>query len=743
MVFSRHPPHAYTAVRVSEDESLSATNATDAEADDEEERDKREDGSEEEEAAACGREGRHRLCPTSPRWCSSLLPLALLVVLTQLGLHFVHLALSPQPTSQQQPQCWLNGAATSSDSCSPPIVPWSCNDRAAEPLPTTPAVDSPFLAWSVAGASLSLQCPSGTLLRVRGLTWGHQCGWYPTTGLGSGCPWTSVVHDHLDPLRPLALSHSCRILHLTQGLQRLCGGRPSCVIAHAQLPNAPDVCPGRSKLLIAAWQCSAADGALRATSTGSRTLSDLTEVYEVQSAEMAARDSTSASSSPSPSSSASACPNVQRCELVISSQVNISGFGNWWAGGGLWNQLVNVQQMAALAWSAGCQLSLTAFLPDYNLATETRFGGVFDLDYINERLCAAHSDALAHPDTTFFKPIGSYAPALLLPPLQLSDTLVPGQWPGWEQTESTSTAIRLWMKSSIKRESSSLFYDALARELQRHPNPGAVWLRGGWDSWAGASDTLPSLQHLRSLFVDSLRPTPPFVRCVDALQRLMGVRGLGEFTFIHFRVESDVRIFADATTMSVDAYIDRMYQQLITAFDRMASVDHPQGSPEQEMGERIRAWPVYLGTGVLYSHRLVTRMREEHPWLRVFTKDLLLYDHCSLTPPNGAPASTSAEAQRALIAALQSIPWTAGVDECSWLSSEVTGDGRQTNREYWAIIDWQLAKQAAHFVGPTKSSFTVQTVEAIERHPRHFTYTDLAGHNRNATQFAWGLPVEF
>ena len=78
-----------------------------------------------------------------------------------------------------------------------------------------------------------------------------------------------------------------------------------------------------------------------------------------------------------------------------------------------------------------------------------------------------------------------------------------------------------------------------------------------------------------------------------------------------------------------------------------------------------------------------------------------------------------------------------------WLHSEVSGDSRAPNREYWAIIDWQLSSQAAHFVGPTKSSFTVQAVEAIQRRPRHFAYTDSAGHNRNATQFAWGLPVEF
>ena len=666
-VLSRPPAHAYTAVRVSEEDEPHSTHHTaDGDHYDRERNSQDEGTGEEEEQTAHGRGGRPRLCPSLPRCRSSLLPLALLVLLTQLALNHLLCASVPPSSSQQQPQSpspWSSGADPSSTDCSSRALtaPWSCQEEGAQPLPTSPAVDSPFLAWSAAGASLSLHCPSGTALLVRGLTWGHQCGWHPSSGLGSGCPWTSVVSDQLDPLRPLSASHSCRLLHLTQGLQRLCDGRSSCTITQAQLPSAPDVCSDHPKLLIAAWRCTASEGAPHATDSGGLTLPDLTEVYQAQSAEMAARNASSSSSS----FSAPASPIVRHCDLVMSSQVNISGFGNWWAGGGLWNQLINVQQMAALAWSAGCQLSLTAFLPDYNLGTEVRFGSVFDLDATNTRLCAAHSQALTHPDTGFFKPRHSHAPPPLLPPLQLSDALIPGEWPGWEQTESTSHGIRLWLKSSIKREPTSILYDALARSLQAHPNPGAVWLRGGWDSWAGSSDTLPGLQHLRTLFVDSLRLTPPFLRCIDALQRLMGVAGLGQFSFIHFRVESDVKTFSDATTMTVDAYIDRMYQQLITAFDQMASVDHPQNSPEQQMGERIRAWPVYLGTGILYSHRLVTRMREEHPGLRVFTKDLLLYDHCGLPRPEGAPPPTSSEAQRQLIVGLQSLPWSAGVDECS------------------------------------------------------------------------------
>ena len=739
-VLFRPPQHAYQQVRVTEDEPPDeAAGQHDA-------------GTDEDEEATHGRRTTSRVPSSLSRLRSSLLPLALLVLVAQLCVNHVYHTLSPSPASQS-PSAWLSGGqprdcspSTASSSLFSPspssTLPWSCEALGSRPLPTTPAAESPFLAWAAEGSSLSLQCPSGTALQVRGLTWGHQCGWHASTGLGSACPWTSVVDDHIDPAQPLALAHSCRLLHLTRGLQRLCDGFSSCSITQAQLPSGVDVCPNRAKLLMAAWQCGAAHVATQAAATTAHTFAELTEVYDAQSAEMSTRAASASASSPS-FTSTSAASLTRSCSLVISSQVNISGFGNWWAGGGLWNQLVNVQQMAVLAWSAGCHLSLTAFLPDYQLATEVRFGSVFDLDHINARLCAAHSDALAHPNTTFFKPLLGTSPRTLLPPLQLSDTLLPGRWPGWEPTESTAQATRLWLKSSIKREPTSLLYDTLARGLQAHPNPGLVWLRGGWDSWAGSSDTLPGLQYLRSVFVDSLRPAAPFMHSVDALQRLMGVQQLGSFTFIHFRVESDLIIHASGAGMTLDEYVDRTYLQLITAFDRMASIEQPQDSDERTMGERVRAWPVYLGTGVLFSHRLVTRLRETHPDLRVFTKDLLLYAHCQLPPPSGAPSLTSAEAQRTLISALQSFPWTAGVDECAWLRSEVTGDGRQTNREYWAIVDWQLAQQAAHFVGPTKSSFTVQAVEAIERHPRPFAYTDAEGRSRNATQFAWGLPVEF
>lgn len=670
-------------------------------------------------------------------WGLHLLPLCLLLVLVQVAVNAAVLLLQPQTPS----------SSLSSNSSAPisPLSPLSCpasrsslmcGVKEERPLTSSPDPNAPFMRWATEHAPLQLSCADGGRVRVVGATWGYLCGWHPSTGLGAGCPWTSFMSDSESPppLTPPPPPHSppltCRLLHLTEAFQRLCNGRTSCTIEHARLSGPLNACPSYPKKVVASWTCGPAMDA--ASPSEPRTLPDLnaalTEAGEgVQGSAVVVSPSSSSSSSP------------RHCELVISSQVNITGFGPW-MGGGLWNQLVNVQQMAALAWSSSCNLSVTAFLPDYNAPTEVRFGSVFDLSEMNRILCPAHFLALSHPSTSFFKQSAPHCPSSLSP-FHVTDSLQPGGWPGWEGTESVE--METLKKTSINNNWMSLYYDTLARTLQSHPDPGSLWLRGGWDGWAGFEQTLPGLAVLRGYFVDSIRFTAPFIDSVAALQRLMGVEGSGRFTFIHFRLEEDLLVFARGTSMTVEQYTDRMYEQLMAAFDSMVSLDRPAGSAELERAQRIRAWPVYLGTGLLYSSPYVARAQGRHPWATFYTKDLFLYEHCGLPRPSNAPPKGDEAAQRRWVEAVKRLPWTAGVNECTLLLNSVKGESALPNREYWAILDWQLTREVSHFMGPTKSSFTVNTVAAIDRNPKLFHTPLTPSHNATYTQFAWGLPVEF
>ena len=675
------------------------------------------------------------------RWWWLLLSIT--VLLLQLAVNAVHLLSSPS-----QPQLWslLPFALPSDLPLSPPEA--HC-ERAALPLATTLSADAPFMAWATQERPLLLSCAGDGRLAIRGASWGSLCGWHPSTGLGAKCPWTTYGEDEDDDqptsspaegvTQPAA--EICRVVHLTTGMRQLCDGRAACAVQTARLSQAADVCPGSAKMLVASWSCTAAVAGQPLLPN--RSISDLSEAWAEQRAQ------------PPVSKAARAVAirgarGPRECSLVISSQVNISGFGNWWAGGGLWNQLVNVQQMAVMAWSAGCGLSVTAFLPDYNSATEVRFGSVFALDAINERLCTAHQTALLHPDASFFRAARGSACASSIPPLRLSDALVPGGWPGWEGT--VSPTMSLWMKMSIRGEGHSVFYDAVARALQTHSDPGHLWLRGGWDGWAGLEGTLPGLAMLRELFVDALEFTPPFVHTVEALQRLMGVESGGRFTFVHFRVEPDLAIMAAHTPLTTEQYTDRMYEQLVEALDCMLDPPQPASAAQAAMAKRIRAWPIYLGTGVLVANPWVRRFKQRYPWATVYTKDVFLYDHCDLSPGEGLtvqsvqarPAGLSDAAHAALLqrfaAAAHSLPWSAGVGECTWLQNAVKGEEGKPNREYWALLDWMLTREVSHFLGPTKSSFTVNTVAAIQRRPRRFTHTNERGEAESYEQFAWGLP---
>ena len=619
---------------------------------------------------------------------------------------------------------------------------------AAQPPPR------PFVRWSKEGQRLRLDCgeASEDVLSITSASWGYLAGWQPDSGVGAECPWRSAASENLG--RPTA---ACRVLSFTSAFQALCNGSASCEVERAQLPG-QDVCPNFAKTLLAAWTCHPRaspapapaaplngsrvfvpqSAAAPSTGTVARDLSGMSGEETVVSAPSTGNASGSANTSLSESGTRS---RTRHCEMVTTA---------YFGGAGLWNQLIVVQHVAAMAWSAGCGLSVLEFNPDYNSGTPPRmpFDKIFDLDQVNRALAAAHPAALRHPSTTFFKPETGGCPSPdSCPPLRVS--AAPKHYPGW--MDASPACMFTWRKMTIVDEASARLYDDSARAVQRHPNPGSLWNMADWDRWAGVPGPVAGIRALRRLFVDSIVFAPPFAAAATALQAAMAVSG-GRFTFVHLRVESDMSVHAGNHRLTLEQYLEHVYGQTVAAVDGLVNLNRSAGSAELAMARRIRAWPIYLGTGVLAVNTFVARFRQRYPWAVVYTKDMLLYDHCALMPPQTTNLSallpSLSEAQRvsfpqrvrALTAGLSALPWTGGVTECTWLRNEVLQQSARPNREYWAILDWMLAREAAHFVGPLKSSFSVSAVDAIDSQPRTITYADAeSGVALHAQQFAVGL----
>ena len=620
-------------------------------------------------------------------------------------------------------------------------------------VPPPPPPPRPFVRWSREGHGLRLDCGegSGDVLSITSASWGYLAGWQPDSGQGAECPWRSAGQSE-SLGRPTA---ACRVLSFTSAFQALCNGSASCEVERAQLPGV-DVCPNFVKTLLAAWRChprvpppaaSPLNGSRifvtqSAPASSAGTVAHDLSGMSADESRVSAQSTGNASDSANSSSSESGIGSRTRhCEMVTTA---------FFGGAGLWNQLIVVQQVAAMAWSSGCSLSVLEFNPDYNSGTPPRmaFDKIFDLDEVNRALKAAHPAALLHPDTRFFKQdTGGCVGPDSCPPLRVS--AAPERYPGW--MDASPACMITWRRMTIIDDGIARQYDDSARAVQRHSNPGSLWNMADWDRWAGVPGPVPGLRALRRLFVDSIVFAPPFVAAATALQAAMDVRG-GRFTFVHLRVESDMSVHAGNRQLTLEKYLEHVYEQIVTAVDNLVSLNRSAGSAELAMARRIRAWPIYLGTGVLAVNTFVTRFRQRYPWAVVYTKDMLLYDHCELTPPHSTNLSTLvpslSEAQRvsfpqrvrALAAGLSALPWTSEVTECTWLRNEVLQQSARPNREYWAILDWMLAREAAHFVGPLKSSFSVSAVDAIDHQPRTITYTEAeTGTVMQAKQFAVGL----
>ena len=642
-------------------------------------------------------------------------------------------------------------------------------------------------AWQLGG--MFLTCPRDTpIIRIQKAHTGNICGFEPRTRDPRGAPFAvsastatsaATAEREIFPFstNPNAELHpsprairdaraflastprdgvnldACSVDSTAQ-VQLSCSGRRSCCINHAHLPADP--CPQLTpKIALVSWTCESVRSwydvsalkpeEAKAWNADVGTMKDMETGVALPAAPalptLAASPSALSLLLPPPS------PPPPRSCLLSTSLIGWDPVKN---GCGLFNQLMAMISLLSVAWEAQCNITVDAFMPDFDSVRPVEFSRVFDLPAINRKLAqerlneyariANETSALESPSAR----VRSARPRRVSPSLSSPVLSTPsifdtpdslGYRAHTDPFNQRCASTFHWMASTLQ-SNLSLFH-SYTTLLRANPNPGLLFLGQGWGSWTMQGNK--ALDAYRAPVLRSLTFTPPFVAAARALQAAFGLKR-GRYTTIHFRFEDDMSVMADLNKIPLKQMLDQIWANFITQWEDACKQAKINGQDPAHAGEPHQ---VYLATGIRSENVFVQRFRALYPHMRIHTKDSLLADLCAAdaaahpgTPMWNTPTSQAApllgdsKLDPALVStflrAISRLPWIGGARDtplaaCGWVRGLLPNP---PNREFWAILDYMVASESGIFVGYGGSTMSWAVKATMEARGERITGED-------------------